>query len=131
MSILIVYTTRYRKGSPVFARIAETLRRETKERYNGEVICKGIVGKRELTDLFTQFHAENRLLDEFHFIGHAGMYGPMFGTVEYPEQYSPYEWKQLPLPFSPEGKAYFHCCRSARWFASFFAQISGVTTYGA
>lgn len=130
MAILIVYTTRYRKGSDVFARIADTLRRETETRYSGEIVCKGIIGKKELTELFTQFYAENRLLDEFHFIGHSGMYGPMFGTVEYPEQYSPYEWKHLNLPFAPNAKAFFHCCRSARWFASFFAQISGVTTLG-
>lgn len=128
--ILIVYTTQYRKGSDLFARIAATMEREIKERYSGQVRCEGIVGKRELTALFTEIASNQQQMDEFHFIGHAGMYGPMYGTVDYPEQYSPYEWKQLPLSFAANGKAYFHCCRSARWFAAFFAQVAGVETFG-
>lgn len=128
--ILIVHTTQYRKGSAGFARIAATMEAETRERYAGEVRSTGIVGKRELTDLFLQIAGEGKQLDAFHFIGHSGMYGPMYGTVDYPEQYSPYEWKQLTIPFAEGAKAYFHCCRSARWFAPFFAQQFGVETFG-
>lgn len=128
--ILIVYTTQYRKGSDVFARIARTMETDIRSRFPGEVRNVGIAGKRELTELFRTITASGELLDEFHFIGHAGMYGPMYGTVEYPEQYSPYEWKQLHIPFAAHAKAYFHCCRSARWFAPFFARHFNVETFG-
>ncbi len=50
--ILIVFTTEYRTGSDKFARIAATMERETKARYNGEVKCVGIHGKKDLNALF-------------------------------------------------------------------------------
>lgn len=128
--ILIVYTTQYRKGSEQFARIASTMQSEIRERYAGEVRRVGIVGKRELTDLFLSVSQSGDRIDEYHFIGHSGMYGPMYGTVDYPEQYSPFEWKQLTIPFADNAKAFFHCCRSARWFAPFIARELGVTAYG-
>lgn len=128
--ILIVYTTQYRKGSDMFARVAETMRTEISERFTGEVVCRGIVHKKELVTLFAEIAQADKTLDEFHFIGHAGMYGPMYGTVAYPEQFSPYELKHLSIPFSKKAQAYFHCCRSARWFAQFFATLFQVETYG-
>lgn len=128
--ILIVYTKKYRKGSAKFERVAATMKKEIIERYDGEVNCIGIVQKKDITQLFRKISEEGKQIDEFHFIGHSGMYGPMFGSVDYPEQFSPFEWKHLRIPFSPEGKAYFHCCRSARWFAAFFAQTFHVETFG-
>jgi len=104
--------------------------RETKARYNGIVKCVGIHGKKDLNSLFESITAENKKLDEFHFVGHSGMYGPMYGTMQYPEQYSPYELKNLRIPFAENAKAYFHCCRSARWFAPFFAGQFNVETFG-
>jgi hypothetical protein len=50
--ILIVYTTEYRTGSDKIARIAATMDRETKARYNGEVKCVGIHGKKDLNAQF-------------------------------------------------------------------------------
>jgi len=128
--ILIVYTTKYRKGSDKFARVAATMCDEIKERYNGEVRCEGIITKKELLNLFNSIAEEGKKLDEYHFIGHSGMYGPMYGTVEYPEQFSPWEWKNLKIPLAENAKVYFHCCRSARWFAQFFADTFHVETYG-
>lgn len=128
--ILIVYTTHYRTGSDKFARIAATMERETKARYSGDVMCTGIHGKKDLNALFESAVTHNRTIDEFHFIGHSGMYGPMYGTMQYPEQYSPYELKHLDIPFAENAKAYFHCCRSARWFAPYFAERFGVETFG-
>lgn len=128
--IVIVYTDRYRKGSDRFRHVAATMTEEIRERYAGDVVCQSVTRKRDLTTLFEKIAAEAQFIDEFHFIGHSGMYGPMYGTVEYPEQYSPYEWRNLKVPFAPEGKAYFHCCRSARWFVPFFARTFGVTAYG-
>ena len=58
------------------------------------------------------------------------MYGPMFGTVAFPEQFSPYEWENMEIPFASDASAYFHCCRSARWFAPFFARTFNVKAYG-
>jgi ubiquinone/menaquinone biosynthesis C-methylase UbiE len=128
--ILIVHTTHYRTGSAEFARIAATMQDEIRRRFSGEVRCIGIFGKKELADIFRSLAESGMQLDEFHFIGHAGMYGPMYGTMDYPEQYSPYEWKTMTIPFAPGAKAYFHCCRSARWFAPFFARQFGVETFG-
>ncbi len=128
--ILIVYTTHYRKGSGQFALIAKTMHAEISIRYVGEISTRGIYSKKDLLSVFSEIINQNKSIDEFHFIGHSGMYGPMYGTVEYPEQFSPYEWKNLQIPFTVEGKAYFHCCRSARWFAPFFARIFKVETFG-
>jgi ubiquinone/menaquinone biosynthesis C-methylase UbiE len=58
------------------------------------------------------------------------MYGPMYGTVAFPEQFSPYEWEQMEIPFGEDATASFYCCRSARWFAPFFARTFNVPTYG-
>lgn len=127
--IIIIYTTIYRKGGDKFARVAKTMAK-LKSADNQEVICKSIETKQEIKDLFTSIKGENKLIDEFHFIGHAGMYGPMYGSVEFPEQFSPYEIKIMNIPFSSAAKAYFHTCRSARWFAPYFARMKNVTTYG-
>ena len=128
--ILIVYTTIYRKGSDKFERVAETMLRELKSKTEKEILCKGIVSKKDLNNLFATIAEEGKKIEEYHFIGHSGMYGPMYGSVEYPEQYSPYELKNLQIPFSSDAKAYFHCCRSARWFAPFFARVFNVETFG-
>jgi SAM-dependent methyltransferase len=127
---LIVYTTQYRKGSAEFKRIAETMHRELSEEHQEEVICKGIVTKKDLNAIFQTLVADEKQMLSYHFVGHSGMYGPMYGTVAYPEQYSPFEIKSLHFPFVEDGKAYFHCCRSARWFAPFFARTKGVESFG-
>lgn len=54
----------------------------------------------------------------------------MFGTVAFPEQFSPYEWEQMDIPFAANASAYFHCCRSARWFAPFFSRTFNVKAHG-
>ena len=64
-----------------------------------------------------------RTLAELHFVGHSGMYGPMFGSTAWPEQFSPHEWRTFPLPWAVGAEAYFHACRTGRWFAPFFARI--------
>lgn len=126
--IVIVYTTLYRQGGHQFVRVAETMKSE--KELHGKVLCAPIESKRELKKIFHDLIQQHQQIEEFHFIGHAGMYGPMYGTVEYPEQFSPHEWKTLSIPFAPHASAYFHCCRSARWFANFFAQTFQIPTYG-
>jgi predicted O-methyltransferase YrrM len=54
----------------------------------------------------------------------------MFGTRQWPEQFSRHEWQTSSLPFAPAARAYFHTCRSARWFAPYFARTFGVEAYG-
>lgn len=128
---LIVYTTLYRKGGEKFPRVAATLADEQKEKgYTGEVICSAVESKRDLRAILHELITAGKKIDAFHFVGHSGMYGPMFGTVKFPEQFSPYEWETLELPFAKNGAAYFHCCRSARWFAPFFARTFNVKAYG-
>ena len=127
--ILITYTTTYRNGSAKFKRVANTMARSyTTEQ--SPVMVKEVNSKAELRAIFNEIKAAGDLIKAYHFIGHSGMYGPMFGSVSFPEQFSPHEIKLLEIPFSGGAKAYFHCCRSARWFAPFFAREKGVTTYG-
>jgi len=97
---------------------AQTVRRERVE------------SKLDFVQAMDRVRAQGHALAELHFIGHSGMYGPMFRTTSMPEQFSPHEWKSLSLPFGARASAYFHACRTARWFAPFFARTFGVTAYG-
>ena len=54
----------------------------------------------------------------------------MFATTDWPEQLSPHEWRTLAIPFAAGAEARFHACRTARWFAPFFARTFGVRTWG-
>jgi ubiquinone/menaquinone biosynthesis C-methylase UbiE len=129
--IVITYTTQYRKGGQQFPLVAQTLAREKAANgFTGEIVCRAVESKREVLHLFAKLKAANQRISEFHFVGHSGMYGPMFGTVAFPEQFSPYEWETLDIPFADDAAAYFHCCRSARWFAPFFARTFNVRAHG-
>ncbi|MBB4639044.1 methyltransferase domain-containing protein [Longimicrobium terrae] len=128
--ILIIYTTLYREGGDKFARAAQTLAAE-KGRDNPGVPVSAVAveSKADVAELFHRAAAGERVR-ELHFIGHSGMYGPMFRTRAVPEQFSPHEWRTLPNPFAPHASAYFHACRTARWFAPFFARTFGVPAHG-
>jgi ubiquinone/menaquinone biosynthesis C-methylase UbiE len=127
--ILILYTTLYRKGGDKFARAARTLADEKRRAHPGATVRAQAVESK--ADVVEQFRAaEDEGIRELHFIGHSGMYGPMFRTTTMPEQFSPHEWRTLRIPFTPAGCAYFHACRTARWFAPFFARTFGVPAYG-
>lgn len=129
--ILIIYTTRYRLGGTQFPVVAQTLAHEKhRNGFEGEVVCRAVESKRELLGIIDEAESSGQTIAEFHFVGHSGMYGPMFGTVAFPEQFSPYEWETMRIPFAENGKAYFHCCRSARWFAPFFARTFNVPAFG-
>ena len=54
----------------------------------------------------------------------------MFGSTDWPEQFSPHEWRAMRIPFDPNAQAHFHACRTARWFAPFFAEVFGVPAFG-
>ncbi len=120
----IGYTTRYRGGGPLQPRAARTLAAQQR----GPVRVEAVETKRAFLDAMARLPPAG--LRHLHFIGHAGMYGPMFGTVDRPEQLSPHEWQSLSLPFVEGATARFHACRTARWFAPFFADHYGVPTYG-
>jgi ubiquinone/menaquinone biosynthesis C-methylase UbiE len=126
---LIIYTTKYKKGGNLFQQVARTLAREKTDK-GLEVILELTNTKAEVKAVFNRIANEHKLIDEFHFVGHSGMYGPMFGTIQYPEQFSPHEVKILRIPFKQNAEAYFHCCRSARWFAPYFSRVQHVTAYG-
>ncbi|MEL6343075.1 MAG: class I SAM-dependent methyltransferase [Myxococcota bacterium] len=124
--IWIGYTTRYREGGDKMARAARTMASE-KRAQGATVRCEPVESKRAFRDAMSCLEAP---LDELHLITHSGMYGPMFGTTDWPEQFSPHEWRTMALPFAQDGQAWFHACRSARWFAPFFARAFHVPTYG-
>ncbi len=129
--ILIIYTTKYRKGGAQFPAVAETIAADQLiGGYDGEILCTAVESKRDVVQCIHDISASGAKIDEFHFVGHSGMYGPMFGTVAFPEQFSPFEWEQMSIPFAENALAYFHCCRSARWFAPFFARTFGVKAHG-
>jgi len=129
--ILIIYTTKYRLGGSQFPVVAETLAAEKREAgFDGEILTQAVESKRDVLQLIDEIRHAGKQIVEFHFVGHSGMYGPMFGSVAFPEQFSPYEWEQLDIPFTEGASAHFHCCRSARWFAPFFARTFDVMAYG-
>jgi len=130
-AIWIGYTTLYRAGGPKFERAALTLAADKRREFPGlGVRCERLESKPEFLAAMQRLAADGLLLRELHLIVHSGMYGPMFGTVAWPEQFSPHEWRSMTLPFAPGGEAFFHACRSARWFAPFFARTHGVPARG-
>ena len=129
--ILIFYTTKYRLGGAQFPVVARTLADEKRDSgFVGEIVCRAVESKFDVLREIAQIRDTGAKIAEFHFVGHSGMYGPMYGTAAFPEQFSPYEWEQMDIPFSEGASAYFHCCRSARWFAPFFARTFGITAHG-
>ena len=125
--ILIVYTTLYREGGPRFAQVARTLQARLQHEHPGtRVECTAVESKADVRTAL----ADAQGLQQLHFVGHGGLYGPMFGTTRWPEQFSPHEWRTLDVPFAPGATAHIHACRSARWFAPFFARTFGVRTHG-
>jgi ubiquinone/menaquinone biosynthesis C-methylase UbiE len=131
MTILIIFTTKYRLGGNQFPVVAETLAAERQAHNPGvEVAAKAVESKSDVLREIASIREASEKIKEFIVVGHSGMYGPMFGTVAFPEQFSPYEWEQMDIPFAEDGSASFYCCRSARWFAPFFARTFGVPTYG-
>lgn len=129
--VLIIYTTKYRLGGEQFPAVAATLAGEKRVAgFTGEIVTRAVESKRDVLAAVDDIRQSGGLIEEFVFVGHSGMYGPMFGTVAFPEQFSPYEWEQMEIPFAPGAAAYFYCCRSARWFAPFFARTFGVRAHG-
>ena len=128
--ILIIYTTKYRLGGSQFPVVADTFAAEKREVLDVEVVTRAVESKRDVLQTLIEIHDQGKQICEFIFVGHSGMYGPMFGTVAFPEQFSPFEWEQMEIPFAADATAAFYCCRSARWFAPFFARTFNVPTYG-
>ncbi|MCU1498353.1 MAG: methyltransferase [Acidimicrobiales bacterium] len=129
--IWVAHTTRYRGGSPEFAVAAATMHRDLATAHpEADVELHALETKADFVAEMARLAAAGREIAELHFVGHAGMYGPMFGSVEWPEQFSPHEWETMAIPFAMDGQAWFHACRTARWFAPFFARTFGVTAHG-
>jgi SAM-dependent methyltransferase/predicted metal-dependent enzyme (double-stranded beta helix superfamily) len=129
--IWVAHTTRYRGGSAAFAVAAATMVRElSAAQPDADVQLAALDGKGDFVAEMERLSAEGRQIRELHFIGHSGMYGPMFRSTEWPEQFSPHEWREMTIPFAADGRAFFHACRTARWFAPFFARTFGVPCSG-
>ncbi len=129
--IVITYTTLYRSGGEQFKRAAETLKSEKEKEFPDlDIICEATESKSAFLNCINQIKLNNQMIEEFHFIGHSGVYGIMFGTTEWPEQFSPFEWKQMSWPLNSKSKLFFHACRSARWLAPFLATHFQSLVYG-
>jgi hypothetical protein len=130
-AIWIGYTTRYREGGPKFERAAHTLAADKRREFPGLVVrCECVESKAGFLAAMRRVEEAGLTLRELHLIVHSGMYGPMFGSVAWPEQFSPHEWRTMSLPLGTGAEAFFHACRSARWFAPFFARTFGVPAHG-
>jgi ubiquinone/menaquinone biosynthesis C-methylase UbiE/predicted metal-dependent enzyme (double-stranded beta helix superfamily) len=129
--IWVAHTTHYRGGSAEFAIAADTMARELAVAHpDAEVVVSALHYKADFVAELAAFANSGRLLSQLHLISHAGMYGPMFGSTEWPEQFSPHEWREMAIPFADGATAHFHACRTARWFAPFFADAFGVLALG-
>ncbi len=129
--IWVAHTIQYRGGSAAFAVAADTMVRElAAAQPDADVQLARLDGKADFVAEMDRLAAEGRQIRELHFIGHSGMYGPMFKSTEWPEQFSPHEWREMRIPFAPDGRASFHACRTARWFAPFFARTFEVPCSG-
>jgi ubiquinone/menaquinone biosynthesis C-methylase UbiE len=127
--ILVTWTTRYREGGRELTLAARTLAAE--QRAAGvEVWEARVESKADFVAALARVRAAGKALKALHFLGHSGMYGPMFRTSEMPEQFSPHEWRSLEIPFAPGAEAFFHACRTGRWFTAFFARTFGVRAWG-
>lgn len=127
---LILYTTLYRGGGLKFEKAAQTKARELNAVGQRPVVCRKIESKNEFLQVFEELKQSGNTVRQVHFYGHSGMYGIMFGSVQWPEQFSPYEWKNMELPISDNSEFYFHACRSGRWFAPFIARTLKVKAHG-
>ena len=129
--ILILHTTLYREGGAEFDLAARELERAKLAEFPGRaVIRKAVESKNSFVTEINAVAEQAMQIAELHFIGHSGLYGIMFGTTSWPEQFSPFEWKSMKIPFANDARAYFHSCRSGRWFARFFATVFRVKAYG-
>jgi ubiquinone/menaquinone biosynthesis C-methylase UbiE len=129
--IWVAHTTHYRGGSAEFAVAAATMGRELAAAHpDARVVVSGLHHKADFTAELAWLTESGQELTQLHLISHAGMYGPMFGSTEWPEQFSPHEWRAMKIPFAADAHAYFHACRTARWFAPFFADVFGVPAFG-
>lgn len=130
-AIWVAYTTHYRGGSAEFAVAAATMARElTAAHPDAEIVVSGLRHKADFAAELAALANSGYQISQLHLISHAGMYGPMFGSTDWPEQFSPHEWRAMRIPFAAGGQATFHACRTARWFAPFFADVFGVPTFG-
>ena len=129
--IWVAHTTQYRGGSAEFAVAAATMARELAAAHpDAEVMVSGLHHKADFVAELVRLADTGKVLSQVHLISHAGMYGPMFGSTDWPEQFSPHEWRAMAIPFAADGQAYFHACRTARWFTPFFADVFGVPAFG-
>lgn len=129
--ILILYTTIYRLGGEKFERAANTMLAEKLKTFpDHKIICKAVESKAAFLQEIENVKQAQGQITEFHFIGHSGVYGIMFGTDKWPEQFSPFEWRNIEIPFTKDGHFYFHACRTARWFAPFISRTLGVKASG-
>lgn len=127
-TILILYTTKYRLCGAQMEVAARWM--ATQKRDQCPEAAVRTVRIESKADFLRAIRSTDGAISELHFIGHSGLYGPMFGTTQRPDQMSRAEWAHLEIAFAPEAEAHFHCCRSARWFAPYFARRYGVPTYG-
>lgn len=128
--VVAFYTTRYREGGASFERIARTLAHERARARGLPSRAVRVESKRDFVDELDRIRSRGATIAELHFVGHSGMYGPMFGSTDWPEQFSPHEWRELAIPWCDGAEAFFHACRTARWFAPFFARTQNVPASG-
>lgn len=83
---LIIHTTKYRLGGRQFPVVAETLAVEKRDDgYDGEIVTRAVESRSDVLRAIDEIKQSGKQISEFHFVSHSGNYGPMYGTVEFPE----------------------------------------------
>jgi hypothetical protein len=88
--IWVGYTTLYREGGARFRQVARTLARDLAASLPAvEVRLSQVESKRDVLAALAKIAPGS--LTELHLVAHGGMYGPMFGSRQWPEQFSRHE----------------------------------------
>jgi ubiquinone/menaquinone biosynthesis C-methylase UbiE len=129
--VVILYATLYRAGGEKFAPVARAMAAEKAAEFPVcRIVCSAAESKAKFLEQVESIEAAAGEIFEFHFIGYSGVYGIMFGTPRWPEQFSPYEWRTMRIPFAHDGHFYFHADHTAQWFAPFIARTLHVRASG-
>lgn len=66
------------------------------------MFCVAVERKRAFVEQTVRLSQAQQQADERDLLTHSGLFGPMFGTTHWPEQFSPHEWRASQIPSDPE-----------------------------
>jgi len=115
------FQTKNDRNSKNLNDVFEKLRTEIDNGSPSKVRIDEVSNKKELLECILDIQKKDIEISEWYFIGHGMPYGPIMGSIAWPEEISPYEWRNIKLPFSQKAKAWFYIRGSENWLAPFIA----------